>query len=487
MEVDSFGGGAPVSGHRPCIVIDAANVVYAAQSLAPDPRTPQPSLRTLIFAVDACKRAGLSTICVLPMGMPHLASNSSSPAEAEAITAWLSESQRTGELLLAPCQNKSDDDIFAIALAVRRDAFLLSNDRYGDHAFAIASAAGVHVTAVLSWIKERVITYGVAGGEVIPHPIKLAKAMRHVPGSAPQMTAETTHIIRPYLPSPATTSQAPSLGVNMSITIPAERIGAVIGRGGVTIKAIETSTGARIHIPRDDGGASGGESVIITITGMTEEAVLTAWHYVAAAATGTETRRIPATAAITTHIVRPYLPPQLPSQAPPLSVNMSITVPADRIGAVIGRGGMTIKAIETSTRARIQIPRDGGGSGAGEGVVISIVALTEDSASAAWHAIAAAATAASPPTERSQRVEQQTVSCSAVIDAHKLGIFFGRGGTALKALQESTGCRISVEPASENPTRTILVVGPAEGVQIAVTHIESLQVGSTRTSWGADL
>ena len=393
MEVDSFAGGGATtttssngaynfSGDgRPCIVIDAANVVYAAQSLAPDPRTPQPSLRTMIFAVDACKRAGLSTICVLPNGMHHLASNSSSPAEAEAISAWLSESQRTGELLLAPCQNKSDDDIFAIALAVRKDAFLLSNDRFGDHAFAIAGAAGVDVTAVLSWIKERVITYGVAGGEVVPHPIKLAKAMRHIPGSAPFPPNPSTHIVRPYLPPHATP----------------------------------------------------------------------------------------------------------PSQAPPSlgGVNMSITVPTARVGAVIGRGGVTIKAIESSTRARIHISREGE-SGGGESVIISISAMTEEEGKAAWYAIAAAA-AAAPPIERSQRVEQQTISCSTVIDANKLGIFFGRGGTALKALQESTRCKISVEPASDNPTRNILVVGLAEGVAIAVTHIESLQVGSTRAPWGADL
>lgn len=459
-----IGGDGRATAITRLIVIDSANVLSAGDSLSSNRR---PSLPTLISAVHACKRAGLATISVLPMGMERL-TICATAAETDLLTAWLAESQRCGELLHAPCRISSsgralsDDDLFAIALAVRRDAFLLSNDRFADHAPAIARDTGVPVSDVTNWLLARVVTFGVVGGEVIPHPLMLAKAMRHIPGSgnvdpsyvSPHSFSQSSPPVGSLRPA---RQREPLFSVNISIAVPAERVGAIIGPGGYGIRAIEAATGSRIDVL----SSSSSEGVtVINIAAPTQEAASATWHSIAAAAA-------------------PREKPVTVSRSPivDLSVNLSISVPAERIGTIIGRSGASIRAIEAATGARVRVPRSSEGGG-GSMVVITITSSSQEGAAAAWHAVAAAALPQKKP---------QISSCSTILDDHRIGKLFGVKGTALRLLEVSTGCRITVEPPNSSRSRTIVIVGPEAGAAIAVAHIDSLQVDNGVKAWGADL
>ncbi|KAF9577474.1 hypothetical protein BGW38_007291 [Lunasporangiospora selenospora] len=116
--------------------------------------------------------------------------------------------------------------------------------------------------------------------------------------------------------------------------IPSSKVGLVIGRGGETIRDLQDRSGARIAVtpaPQDHNTTSR----TVTISGD-DAAIERAKGYI-------------------DEIVNDSVPRGQGGGGYQNSPSVSITVPQDSIGLVIGRGGETVKQLQIQSRAKIQV------------------------------------------------------------------------------------------------------------------------------------
>jgi len=111
-------------------------------------------------------------------------------------------------------------------------------------------------------------------------------------------------------------------GITETLMVPSALVGRLIGRGGETIRQMQQSTDTHIQIDH----ASQGTERKITITGKTEESVARA-----------------KAAILTTD-----------SQ----DSSKTVECPPSLVGKIIGRGGETIRALQTASDARISVNQD---------------------------------------------------------------------------------------------------------------------------------
>lgn len=166
------------------------------------------------------------------------------------------------------------------------------------------------------------------------------------------------------------------------------KMAAVIGRGGATIKFIGAQSGARIDTSRDEGDST------VTISG-TPEQVAAAKALVLQAISGVD---------ITAEATQ------------------TVEIGAQGVPLVIGTGGTTIKMLQSSTGARIDIAR---------GSTTCTVSGDADAVSAAVSAIRKLIL---------DNSHAQTID----LDCH-VGVIIGKGGATIRSIQESSGAKVDIE------------------------------------------
>ena len=119
----------------------------------------------------------------------------------------------------------------------------------------------------------------------------------------------------------------------LKVAVPNEKVGVIIGKGGIVIKAIQDRTGSHVQIPAqaDDDNPS-----------------------VRTLSIGAESRE--AVEACQMEIFMVLQQQQQQTAAAPMNV-MYISIPDDKVGVVIGKGGATIKDLQSRHGCRIQIPQ----------------------------------------------------------------------------------------------------------------------------------
>ncbi|XP_074292927.1 uncharacterized protein LOC141619806 [Silene latifolia] len=130
---------------------------------------------------------------------------------------------------------------------------------------------------------------------------------------------------------------------SQKISIPNAKVGVIIGRGGDMIKNLQARSGARIQITRDNDADPCALTRDVELMG-TPDQIARAQHLITetiaeadAASSGPSGNRVP-------------LPP-LQSGAQ----QFVIKVPNDKVALVIGKGGETIKTMQSTSGARIQV------------------------------------------------------------------------------------------------------------------------------------
>lgn len=117
-------------------------------------------------------------------------------------------------------------------------------------------------------------------------------------------------------------------GDSIKVIVPNEKVGLIIGRGGETIRGIQQRTTANVQIPRESDSANPSVRTI-EISG-TKESCEAAKKEIESMIEN-DTRG---------------------------SGGVSMKIPNDKVGTIIGRGGETIRGIQDRTGARIQVPHD---------------------------------------------------------------------------------------------------------------------------------
>ena len=151
-------------GPRALIVIDGANVAWSAGRVA-HPESPRPVPAAIITALRFFLRRGHTAVAFVPEGRQWLA-NAGSYAERV-----LSSYVASGMVVFTP--RDDNDDAYMISYAREHDGWILSNDRYRDHATAWAVRYGTCAAEELrTWVAARVISYTWRGDELLPEPDK---------------------------------------------------------------------------------------------------------------------------------------------------------------------------------------------------------------------------------------------------------------------------------------------------------------------------
>jgi far upstream element-binding protein len=131
---------------------------------------------------------------------------------------------------------------------------------------------------------------------------------------------------------------------------------------------------------------------------------------------------------------------------------VKLPVPNDKVGIIIGKGGLTIKGIQERTRAHVQIP-----SGPEESDptvrVLSIGGDTKESVDAAQMEIFMAL------QQQAQQAQSQSAGLNMLVPDDKVGIIIGKGGATVKDIQNRLRVRVQIpqvpDMGSYPPMRTI--------------------------------
>jgi far upstream element-binding protein len=133
--------------------------------------------------------------------------------------------------------------------------------------------------------------------------------------------------------------------VEDEVDVPNAMVGLIIGRGGENIRDLQLRSGAHIQIQRDSDAEPGSRTRRIMLKG--------------------EPDRVAKARSLIDGMIQER-EQELGGRggggggggrgAPPGGTSLQVPIPNDKVGLIIGRGGMTIKAIQERTGANIQIP-----------------------------------------------------------------------------------------------------------------------------------
>lgn len=144
-------------------------------------------------------------------------------------------------------------------------------------------------------------------------------------------------------PAPATGSTLPHPFI-IKVVVPDDKVGTIIGKGGSQLRGIQDRTRSQIVIPpqHDEGNP---QMRTLSVGGHSLEDAQAAQQEIFA----TLKKNEEAAAA--------YASGQTLQQRSTNPV-ITMTVPDDKIGMLIGKGGATIKDLQARTRTRIQMPQE---------------------------------------------------------------------------------------------------------------------------------
>jgi len=176
----------------------------------------------------------------------------------------------------------------------------------------------------------------------------------------------------------------------------------LIGKGGKQIMALQDQSGARLSVDK--------QSNSVTISGS-DEAIEAAEGLISALLSS-------------------------------CSAQEEMQITSDNIGAIIGKGGSTIRRIETETSASLRINRDD----------LTLTITGSDDAVASASAMVTEILDA-PREARGSRAPRPLADgeVEAFIDLeNSVGSVIGKGGSTIQRLQDESGARLDIERGSSN-------------------------------------
>ncbi|CAE8738923.1 unnamed protein product, partial [Polarella glacialis] len=158
-----------------------------------------------------------------------------------------------------------------------------------------------------------------------------------------------------------------------------------------------------------------------------------------------------------------------------------MTVGAEFVGTLIGRGGEVVKQLSQESGARIEISKTAGETAATSGERTVHISGTQDCIDKAKKLI----------EETIDKAKEKTGgatpnACTLKVPHELIGMLIGRGGETIKELKKESGARIDInkEPAEDNSTdRMVHISGPPECVEYAKKMIEEM-LGKSRERLG---
>ncbi|TMW61151.1 hypothetical protein Poli38472_013614 [Pythium oligandrum] len=254
--------------------------------------------------------------------------------------------------------------------------------------------------------------------------------------------------------------------------VPRELVGYIIGRGGETIRDLQTKSGAQIQIVREEPGDHQTPHRFVSISGS-EEALESAQQMIQRLIDermngGRDFRDGDRGGS------------RYGGSNPDGSNTLEMLVPNERVGLIIGRAGATIKAIQQRTSASINIPQTAdpnhpnmrlitinGTQAAKEAAKVEINAILNDDGSG----YRAGGGGGGGSTIYMQ------------VPNDRVGVVIGKRGETVRNIQDRCGVRIQIPQTADPGTsvRTISIQGPQDALYRAKEEIDAVILNGTGT------
>jgi rRNA processing protein Krr1/Pno1 len=252
-------------------------------------------------------------------------------------------------------------------------------------------------------------------------------------------------------PAPGTVSQ--------EYLIPNHMTGLIIGRGGESLKRIEATTRCKVQIPQD----SSEPSRRLTIIGLPED-VERAKQMIKTMIDESDNRPNPKNMG---HY-GPGAPPH-DNNLPPTANQITIPIPRNIVGLIIGRHGDTIRDIAIKSGAKLNVLQN---SNTDTNAPISI--------SGEQAAIDKARALIDELISNSQKQNQGVPNNANIVTRHMpvhkdlVGLVIGKKGETIRLLAEQTGCKVFVDQTEIPGTnqKNVNITGPASTIDHCQRLIE---------------
>mmetsp|Transcript_393 Transcript_393/g.562 ORF Transcript_393/g.562 Transcript_393/m.562 type:complete len:634 (-) Transcript_393:542-2443(-) len=248
-----------------------------------------------------------------------------------------------------------------------------------------------------------------------------------------------------------------------AINVPNGVVGFLIGRGGETISSMQARSGCKIQIQKEHELQPGQTHRVITLQaptqdsidqcrGMIESMVQDRIRAAGGTTTGSKDLKVNEAVAAGHRLVE-------------------VKVPDADVGLIIGKGGSTIKHIQDTTGASIQIPPSGNIDDPSVRTV-SVTHPTEEGARMAKHQIEELLKS-KPSFSKDQG---QQITLQVLIPDRDVGLCIGRQGCVIKEMQHKSGTRIQIpsQPTPGQPHRIATVSGTQDGCNKVQALIERI-------------
>lgn len=260
-------------------------------------------------------------------------------------------------------------------------------------------------------------------------------------------------------------------GYQVELRVPNNMVGLVIGKGGENIIRIQTTLQVNCQIAKESDMKPGETLRSIIIKGPPD-------------GVNEAKRRIDDIIAAQMAKMNPT------SNNNQKELNMAfvvkLPVPNDKVGIIIGKGGMTIKGIQERTRTNVQIPL-GPDEDNPSVRTLSIGGDTKEAVDGCQMEIFMT-------LQQQQQNAANTYNSSAntmpvIVPDERVGIIIGKGGATVKDIQNRLHVRVQIPQApdfgSNPPVRTISILGLPDAQAQAKYEIEMIVTGQ-RQGAGAD-
>lgn len=260
-------------------------------------------------------------------------------------------------------------------------------------------------------------------------------------------------------------------GYNLELSVPHTMVGLVIGKGGENIQRYQYQYGVAVQVAKEEE-SPGDTSRKVTLKGLHQGNVEEVRKKIE------ETVQIRQAALATGNASNNEL--QMPFV-------LKLRVPNDKVGLVIGKSGLTIKAIMERSRAKVIVP-----------VVpddddptvrtLTIGAERKDFVDAAQLEIYQILQQQQQHVQMQQAITQATPIYLQIPD-DRVGVIIGKSGSTIKDLQSRTRTRVQIpqgaDPGSNPPVRTISISGTDEAQILARYEIELILQGQNPSNSSA--
>jgi len=252
-------------------------------------------------------------------------------------------------------------------------------------------------------------------------------------------------------PAPGTVSQ--------EYLIPNHMTGLIIGRGGESLKRIEATTRCKVQIPQD----SSEPSRRLTIIGLPED-VERAKQMIKTMIDESDNRPNPKNMG---HY-GPGAPPH-DNNLPPNTNQITIPIPRNIVGLIIGRHGDTIRDIAIKSGAKLNVLQNSN-TDANAPISISGEQAAIDKARALIDELI------SNSQKQNQGVPNNANIVTRHMPVHKdlVGLVIGKKGETIRLLAEQTGCKVFVDQTEIPGTnqKNVNITGPASTIDHCQRLIE---------------